>query len=196
MSEDPYAYYYALRTEARIRTMDSLNSRLLRSGGVDGFRGLTLCSTLNSQIGDALRFAEVEWPRFASEATHPRPVDSWRSLYFTFAPRPDHFEVAVWQQIEGQQVLVGLAMGNPSHARTHLTIKRIERFFGQSLIAGRAMWPMLTCAQEYAKLLGCQRILIKDPVDSGLFGKYGYAPYHHPQVAHGGSYVAKELNNG
>jgi hypothetical protein len=108
-------------------------------------------------------------------------------------PQKDHFDLAIWQKIEEKQVLVALAVGNPSRSRTHLTVKWIERFYGLSYLGGRALWPILACAEEYGKLLGSERVLIKDPVDSKKFERYGYIKYHHPHVPHGGNYLGKEL---
>lgn len=50
---------------------------------------------------------------------------------------------------------------------------------------------ILACAEEYAKLLGCKRVLIKNPVDPHKYQRYGYQPYQlrHVPVA----YLCKEL---
>lgn len=189
-----YAYYYALNNEARKRTVESINKRLLRSGGIKHWNKLTLCSIIGDEVGDAFKFAAEEWPKHYSNETHSGFPESWENLYFRYRPGKDLFELAIWQEVEDVQVLVALALGNPSHARTHLTVKWVERFFGHNYLAGRALWPILTCAEEYAKLLGAERVLIKDPVDSNKYERYGYAPYCHPNVAYGGDYYGKELN--
>jgi hypothetical protein len=148
---------------------------------------------MGEDIGDALKFATEEWPKHYGPHTHLGFSVSWSDLNYRYWPRKDHFDLAIWQKVDGEQVLTALAIGNPSHARTHLTVKWIERFYGPNYIGGRALLPILTCAEEYARLLGCERVLIKDPVDSEKFERYGYTKYTHPNVRHGGDYLAKEL---
>ena len=187
------SYFYVLKDEARRRTMDAVNKRLLKSGGIPYWDKTTICSIMGPEKGNALEFASTEWPKYYGDEAHNGLGVSWEQLVFRFLPRKDHFDLAIWQEIDGQQILVAMAIGNPSHARTHLTIKWIERFYGDNYLAGRALWPILTCAEEYGKLLGCKRILIKDPVDSAKYARYGYSYYRHPYVAHGGYYLGKEL---
>ncbi len=188
-----YAYYYTLNNEARKRTVSALNKRLLRSGDLKRWDKLTLCSIVGDQVGNAIKFASEEWPKFYGGSTHTGFPDSWERLYLRYRPGKDLFELAIWQEVNEEQVLVALALGNPSHARTHLTVKWVERFFGENYLAGRALWPILTCAEEYAKLLQCERVLIKDPVDSHKYERFGHAPYYHPNVAYDGGYYGKEL---
>ncbi|WP_421906068.1 hypothetical protein [Mameliella sp.] len=109
---------------------------------------------------------------------------------------PDHFNLAIWQEVEGEQTLVALAIGNPSKRRKYMTVKWIERFHGPNYLAGRALWPILVCAEEYAKLLGSQMVLIKDPVDPGKYERYGYTVFQHPGVAFGGDYLGKDVTDG
>ena len=187
------AYFYVLKSEARRKTMDAVNKRLLKSGSMKSWDKTTLCSILGDEIGDALAFARDDWPKFYGKSTHSGLSESWEALAYRYWPRKDHFDLAIWQEVDGKQTLVALAVGNPSRARTHLTVKWIERYYGPNYLTGRALWPILTCAEEYAKLLGCERVLVKDPVDSQIYERYGYLKYRHPQVAHGGNYVGKEL---
>jgi len=175
--------------------MDAVNKRILKSGKIQNWDKTTLCSIMNEDKGNALKFAHEEWPKFYGDDTHNGFQESWEKLVYRYWRRKDHFDLAIWQEVDGNQVLVALAIGNPSHARTHLTIKWIERFYGHSYLGGRALWPILTCAEEYAKLLGSERILIKDPVDTGKYERYGYKSYRHPHVRFGGSYLGKELND-
>ena len=187
------AYFYVLKNEARKRTVEAFNNRLLKSGNIQRWSNLTLCSILGSEVGDALDYATNEWPKYYGENSHSGFAESWETIVHRYLPRKDHFDLAIWQEIEKEQVLVPLAIANPSHGRTHLTVKWIERFYGNNYLEGRALWPILTCAEEYAKLLGSERVLIKDPVDSNKYERYGYAPYAHPNVPYGGNYLAKEL---
>lgn len=188
-----HAYYYFLQCEARIRTIGAINKRILKTGNIQRWDNLTLCSILGQDMPDALDFAMLEWPKYYRPDTHEGLEMSWRDVVNKRTADPDHFNLAIWQKIEGNDVLVALAIGNPSHARTHLTVKWIERFYGHTYLGGRALWPILTCAEEYAKLLGCKRVLIKDPVDTGKYERYGYAAYRHPHVVHGGCYLGKDV---
>ncbi len=193
---DSRAYYYFLKSEARYRTSLALNRRIRSEADKKRWSGLTLCSILGHDIGNATEFVDTHWRSYYSDDTHHGFVESWEKLARRYSNAPDHFDLAIWQLIDEKQILVALALGNPSHARTHLTVKWVERYFGDNHLAGRALEPILTCAEEYAKLLGSERVLIKDPVDAGKYQRYGYAPYKHPSVAHGGSYLALELNDG
>ncbi len=190
---DNRAYYYYLKCEARARVMKSLNRRIKTKEDRQRWSGLTLCSILGTDVGNALDFAEVEWKKHYGEKTHSGFVRSWTNLAHSFANAPDHFDLAIWQDVDGQQVLVAMALGNPSNARTHLTVKWVERYFGKNYLGGRALWPILTCVEEYAKLLGSERVLIKDPVDPKKYERYGYAPFIHSTVPHGGNYLCKEV---
>jgi len=143
----------------------------------------------------ALKFADEEWPKYYGGETFNGFGIPWHEIVDPKLADPDLFNLAIWQKIDGQNVLAALAIGNPSHARTHLTIKWVERFYGHTHIEGRVLWVILTCAEEYAKLIGCERILIKDPLAPHKYERYGYTAYRHPYVAHGGSYLAKELGN-
>lgn len=195
VSDADLAYYYMLQTEARKRTVNAINKRLLKSGGIARWDRLTLCSVLSDEVGDALAFAMERWRTYYGDATHWGFTESWERLAQRYLLAPDAFNLAIWQEIEGEQVLVALALGNPSHARTHLTIKWVERYFGPNHLGGRALWPILGCAEEYAKLLGSKRVLIKDAVDPGKYERYGYSRYRHPNVAHGGDYLGKEVTD-
>ena len=190
---DNILYFYLLQEEARRRTMTAINARVLKTGGMAQWDKTTLCSILGTDVGDALEFARTEWPKYYGPNTHLGFSESWETLAYRYLPQPDNFNLAIWQQVDGIQVLAALAIGNPSRARTHLTVKWVERFFGKNYLTGRALWTTLTCAEEYAKLLGCERLLIKDPVDSEKYEQYEYEKYHHPHIAHGGDYLAKEL---
>lgn len=190
-------YFYALKSEARARTQKALNSRILREpGSLEKFDGLTLCSVISPEMPDALEFAHEEWPRCYGPETFEGFGKSWYEIVVPAMNAPDVFDLAIWQKIDGKQILAGLAVGNPSNARTHLTVKWVERFYGHTHIAGRVLLVVLACAEEYAKLLGSERVLIKDPLAPEKYERYGYTQYRHPHVAHGGNYLSKEMNNG
>lgn len=182
-------YYYALLMEARERTAKAITSRILRTGRREIFDGLELASITE----DAIRYAKEEWPQFYGADTHMGFSTPWETLHRRYAHCPDMFHLAVWQTVDGERVLAALAIGNPSHGKTHVTIKWIERYFGKTYIAGRTLYPILTCAEEYAKLLGAERVLIKDPLDPEKYARYEYEEYHHPHLAYGGNYMGKDV---
>ncbi len=191
---DDRLYYYVLRTEARARVQMSLNARILREpGSLKIFDRLTLCSINSPDMPSALDFATNEWPKYYGPHTFTGFQVSWQDIVIPKLSDPDCFDLAIWQEVDGQQVLAALAIGNPSHARTHLTVKWVERFYGHTYVAGRVLLVVLSCAEEYAKLLGSERVLIKDPLAPHKYERYGYTAYRHPHVPHGGNYMSKEL---
>lgn len=191
-----FSYYYALKVEARRRTTDALNRRAIREGTIAAWDKLTICSIMGTDIGDALSFAEGRWPQFRSPATHGEFECDWRSLAYKAVNDTDHFDLALWQEIDGEQILVALALGAPSNGRKFMILKWVERYFGPSPVAGRTLWPILTCAEEYARLLGSDRVLIKDPIDPTVYQRYEYETFVHPNVPYGGNYLSKEVSNG
>lgn len=188
------AYYYALQSEARGRVVEALNGKILRThGALRYYDRLTLASILSPETPDALAFEREYW--VAARPAH-FPVGfsrSWENIVYTASQDPDAFDLAVWQEVDGEMALAGMAMATPSHARSHLTVKWIERYYGKTHIAGRLLLIVLACMEEYAKLLGSARVLIKDPLVPKLYEGYGYQHYRHPYVAHGGCYMAKEI---
>jgi hypothetical protein len=193
MSDPTFAYYYALQNFARRRTAERINRRVLKSGDMRRWDNLTLCSILGREVGDALQFAEDVWPQYYGDDTHHGFAMKWRDLVYKATNDPDHFNLAIWQKVDGEPCLVALALGAPSNGRTLLTLKWIERFFGENYLSGRALWPILSCAEDYARLIGCKRVLIKDPVDRRKYERYGYTDYKHPGVRFGGDYLGKEM---
>ncbi|MBY5974039.1 hypothetical protein KUV28_16885 [Ferrimonas balearica] len=189
-------YYYVLRQEARKRVQDALNSRILRHGGLATFDNLTICSIMSHEMPSALDFARTEWPKHYQRGSWTGFGTSWDDIVIPALKDPDIFDLAIWQRIDGEQVLAALALGVPSNRRTHLTLKWVERFRGHTHIKGKTLSIVLACAEEYAKLLGSERVLVKDPLVPQLYERYGYRSYRHPEVPHGGSYMSKELAHG
>tara|TARA_R110002074_G_scaffold106686_2_gene230600 strand:+ start:425 stop:1000 length:576 start_codon:yes stop_codon:yes gene_type:complete len=188
--EYKYAYYYALRTEARDRVVKALNNKIKQGKSKGVWANITLASIDNA----AISYSRKEWPKYYNEDTHTGFDHSWETLYHKFIPNPANYNIAIWQQVGDSKILQGLALGEPSKGKTHLVVKWIERSFAPTYFKGGILLPVLACAEEYAKLLGCQRVLIKDPrVDEGTFEKYGYAPY---RLSQGGNYLSKELDHG
>jgi len=195
MSDESFAYYYALQSIARRKTADRINKRLLRSGGIKRWDNLTFCSIMGRDPGDALGFAEQEWPKYYNGADCQGFASMWRGLVYKSLNDPDHFNLAIWQKVDEEQRLVALALGNPSNGRTLLTLKWVERFFGPNYLKGRALWPILDCAEEYARLVGCKKVLIKDPIDPRKYERYGYTAFSHPGVRFGGDYLGKDMSD-
>jgi hypothetical protein len=187
--EYKYAYYYTLRTEARSRVVAALNKRIKSPDDRAKWRGITLAS-INKE---AIQYARVEWPKYYGEETHNGFEYSWERLFFKFSAMPSHFNLAIWQEYESIKILQGLALGKRSRGKTHLTINWIERSFAPTYFRGGVTLPILACAEEYAKLLGCERVIVKEPVDPSVFAKYGYAPS--PETPRSRD-VSKELNHG
>lgn len=190
-------YYYALQNEARKRTTSAFNARIMREpGSIQYFDGLTICSIISPDMPSALDFAANEWPKFYGTNTFQGFSKSWEDIIIPRLSEISAFDLAIWQRMGGADVLAALAFGTLSNAKTQLTIKWVERYQGHTHIAGRALLPILTCAEEYAKLLGCLRVLIKDPISPAKYRRYGYSDYAHPYVRYGGNYLGKELDYG
>lgn len=185
--EYKYAYYYTLRLKARSRVVDALNRRIKTAKHRETWKGITLASIKT----DAIEYAEYKWSKYYDgETAAPLPV-TWERLYYAYSKKLAHFNVAVWQSLQNGDVLRGMAFGKPSRGKTHLTINWLERSPEPDYFKGGILLPILSCAEEYAKLLGCQRVLVKNPLHPEEFEKYGYGPSDN--VPKGATYVAKEL---
>ncbi len=182
-----YAYYYALRNISREVVAKSLMSKIQISSSHHRWNNLTLGSIDKA----AINYARLEWPKYYSDRTHHGFKYSWETIYRKFIHRPSLFDIAIWEKIDGVQVLQGLAIGKPSNGKTHLVINWVERSFAPSYLKGGVLLIILACAEEYAKLLGCKRVLIHSPVDDGKYQRYGYAPYKLTKVC--GRYLCKDL---
>lgn len=182
-----HAYYYALRLNSRKAVADSLMNKIVNAKNKMPWSGITLAS-INRK---AIDYARLEWARHYSEDTHNGFIESWDVLHRRFQARPSFFDLAIWQRIGTEDVLQGLALGRPSNGKTHLTLNWVERSFAPTYLRGGILLPVLACAEEYAKLLGSKRVLIKDPVDPHVYGRYGYSPYKLRRVP--AVYLCKEL---
>lgn len=185
-----FAYYQTLRLEARSRVVDALNRRISTPEDREKWRGITL-SSINTE---AIDYARTHWPRYYSNDLFNGMPYSWERLYFKFHAIFSNFNIAVWQEYDDIKILQGLAFGKPSKGKTHLVVNWLERSYEPPYFPGGVLLPILASAEEYAKLLGCERVLIKDAVDPLEFQGYGYAPHKLPNVR--ASYLAKELDHG
>lgn len=184
--EYKFGYYQTLRTKARSRVVEAFNRKIKTPRDRERWRGITLASIDE----DAYEHARKEWPRHYGDDTHHGLPYSWERLFFKFSAKPANFNIAVWQTLDNEKILQGLAVGKPSRGKTHLTINWVERSFAPSYFKGGILLPILACAQEYGKLLGCKRVLVKDAIDPSPFEKYGYAPY---DELPDGDYLSKEI---
>jgi hypothetical protein len=182
-----HPYYYTLKAHARGTIVNSLNNKINRVGGRENWSAVTLCSV----NGEAIDFARTEWPKHYGPTTHNGFTVSWERLLHKFAQRPSYYDLAIWQVVDSVKLLQGLALGQPSNGKTHMVINWVERSFASSYLKGGILLPILACAEEYAKLLGCERVLIKDAVDRAKYERYGYSDYKLAKVR--ANYLAKEL---
>lgn len=155
--------------------------------GESSWNGMVIGSINTNAVGQA----RTEWPKYYSDATHNGFVESWELLYRKFVPIPSFFDLAIWKQSSGQMKLQALALGKPSDGKTHLALHWVERSFGPDGFRGGVLLPILACAEEYARLLGCKRVLIKNPVDPAKYARYGYQEYRLRRVY--AAYLCKEL---
>lgn len=187
--EYKYAYYYTLRLKARARVVEAINSRLKSQKNKDVWKGVTLASIKT----DAIEYAEFKWSKYYDGDTFAALPVKWERIYYSYSQKYAHFNVAVWQTTKDGNLLRGMAFGKPSGGKTHLTINWLERSPEPEYFKGGVLLPILSCAEEYAKLLGCERVLIKNPIDPDEFAKFGYTQSH--KAPKGAAYVVKELKN-
>jgi hypothetical protein len=186
------AYYYGLRTIARKRALDDLNSRIMRDGGAAIWQGTKLASI----TPDAIDYAEQIWPKYYGSHTHNGFSKQWSSIWYHAQLQPARFDMAVWQEVGDDRILQGLAVGRASSGREHLTLNWVERNFGPEYTRFGILVPVLLCFEHYAHLLGCQRTLIKNPVDPSVYERYGYAAVKLQGSDSTAVHLAKELNDG
>jgi hypothetical protein len=88
----------------------------------------------------------------------------WPEIVHHFRKDTDRFEVAVWK---GED-LCGLATGRVSHGLDNVTVHFLERRPGHTPLKGRIAQIVLDMADNYAKILGKQRVKIKDPWEGAI----------------------------
>jgi hypothetical protein len=136
----------------------------------------------------------LDWngPKYYGPETHSGfQFFSWERLFHKYLHRPSFFDLAIWQEIDGVNVLQGMALGQPSNAKRQLNINWVERSFAPTYLRCGALLPILACAEEYAKLLGSSRVVVKDAVDPSIYARYGY---NLVRLSHGGGvHPVKEL---
>lgn len=182
------AIYAQMKLAAREQTTKNFKRMIKTRADFDRWDG----TVLRSIQPDALQYARVEWPKFYNNSGKFNGFEKgWDELYRIYHHRPSFFDLAIWQRVGGEDVLQGLCLGRPSRGKTHLSLHWIERSFAPTYMKGGILDPVIDCALQYAKLLECERILIKNPIDSTLYDRYGFRPCKVPNTR--GDYLSKEL---
>jgi hypothetical protein len=84
----------------------------------------------------------------------------WRRIVGQARPYFRRFELALWYRND----LYGLAVGRASRGPDNVTIHFLERASGNNPFAGYFAQIVVDSADRYAKLLGRQRVKLKNPV--------------------------------
>jgi hypothetical protein len=129
--------------------------------------------------------------KYYGQNTHSGFPYSWERLYHRYFHRPSFFDLAIWQTLNGEDVLQALALGQPSNGKSQLNLNWIERSFAPTYLRCGALLPILACAEEYAKLIGAARVVVKDAVDPAVYARYGYEMVRLPHGA--GVHPVKEI---
>ena len=187
LDEYKYAYYQTLRLEARSAVVKALNRRAKEQTDRSTWSGLSLASISS----EAIEYSRIEWPKNYSGDTYQALPFSWEHLFYSYLRSPAHFNIAVWQTVGEEKILRGMALGRPSKAMRHLSLNWIERARASPSFKGGILLPILASAEQYAKLIGCERILVKNPVDPAEFAQYGYTPSD--LAPKGATYLGKEI---
>jgi hypothetical protein len=184
---EAHAYYYVLRHQSRKKIVEHLNANANALGIAQHIRGMTICSVDK----EAIDYARLEWTKYYGPETHAGFPYSWERLFHKYMHRPSYFDLAIWQEINGDKVLQALALGQPSNAKRQLNLNWIERSFAPTYLRCGALLPIMACAEEYAKLIGATRVVVKDAVDPSVYARYGYEMVHLPHA--GGMHPVKEI---
>ena len=101
----------------------------------------------------------------AYAATNANWQFDWLEWYRHFWRNdPDRFDIAIWQNGE----LCGLAAGRPSTGNDNVTIYVLERRRDCLRLKGWIAQIVTDVAEAYAKVLGKQRVKLKDPVQEAI----------------------------
>lgn len=180
-------YYEQLKLEARNRAASQINT-FIEKKNISGSWGQMLLKKIDRA---ALDFAAEVWPDHYPDDFKGFPY-SWNELYRRFSYRTSFFDLAIWQNKDGKLILQGLILGKPSRGKTHLTIFWVERLFGSNYFRGGILIPALDCAEQYACLLGCERVLIKNPIDVTKYERLGYSVSDTPPNS-SATYLLKDI---
>jgi hypothetical protein len=117
-------------------------------------------------LAEGLEFVPIDDRAMAAyDATAPSWQYEWPEWYRHFWRNdPDRFDVAIWHNRE----LCGLAAGRPSKGNDNVTIHVLERRRDHLRLKGWIAQIVTDVAEAYAKVLGKQRVKLKDPVQEAI----------------------------
>jgi len=176
---EKHVYYAELQNLARQHIVSKANHMDATYGRV-GFPGVTLSSISEA----ALVEADEEWPKYHCMSPHGGFGNRfrWAEVFRKFQYRPSFFNLAVWQELDSDTtVLQALAIGRPSRGKSHLTIHAFEKCFAPYELKHVSLL-VLSCANEYAKLLGTSRVLIKEALHEPVYLEHGFRQYQLPRL--------------
>jgi hypothetical protein len=157
--------YEGYRTAARQRTHVTLGVRL------SGLDGLDLTAITDAAL---LESENWEFP--------------WRRIVGQTRPYLRRFEIAIW--VQGH--LLALGIGRTSRGPDNVTIHYLERSRLENPIAGYVSIIVVDAADNYAKILGRQRVKLKEPSDK-LVPKYEALGFSLAETYRGVKYWARRV---
>jgi hypothetical protein len=164
--------YEARREEARERTQVTMyNLALNLECPIEAAR-MDLIAITDDALEEA---AEWELP--------------WREIFGQFRPYLRRFTVAIW--FEGR--LYGLGVGRASRGKTNMTVHYLERRPGEHPFVGWVSTIVLDAADNYGKILGSQRVRIKNPVP-GVVRKYESLGFSLAGTYRGATYYERSVS--
>jgi hypothetical protein len=164
--------YESLRRAARDATV--LKARIGRFG--NNF-GVDLKKVDVIHISDAATADAADW-------NFP-----WRRIVGQTRPYLRRFEVAFWT--EGR--LLALAVGRVSRGNDNVTIHYLERAKDNNPLATNVAALVVDMAENYAKLLGKQRVKLKNP-NPALTAKYEALGFSLAETYRGATYYERKVN--
>lgn len=122
--------------------------------------------------------------------THPLGGFPWDEIFQQIRTTPRRFDVAIWDG----PILCGMAAGKASRGSENVTVKWVERFaIPSEPLRGVVALTALTAAEHYAKILGRQWLMIRNPLPgtAALYEELRFSlapsrfgvPYYGRQVA-------------
>jgi hypothetical protein len=112
----------------------------------------------------------------------------WRRIVGQTRPYLRRFEVAFWQ--EGK--LLGLAIGRASRGSDNVTVHYLERLQEDNPIRSYVALLVADTAENYAKLLGRQRVKLKNPTEA-LIKKYEILGFSLAETYRGVTYYERRV---
>lgn len=176
--EDAHQRYQGFRDAAFHMTWEELGPKLPHG-----------CDLMIKGIDEeALLFAEF----FIQEGRFYRNGGGfdWGGIWRQMRSTPRRFDIAVWNN----GVLCGLAAGAASRGKQNVTLKWMERFTDQLQLPlkGQFATTVFNAADHYAKIVGAQRLMVRDPLagTERLYQAHGFSLA--PRIA-GVAYYVREV---